>query len=116
MHDINCCLVKKKNKTVNRLRAIIFCNSVVLVLALIYCFVSYTREMNLAGYEQVQSVFCKNAFSDYYHSEQLYCSPSARLAEINFVALLTSAVITAAIFILDKFWKAKGSQIERTFK
>jgi hypothetical protein len=66
--------------------------------------------MNLSGYEQVQSVFCKNVFSDYtFDSEQLYCSPSARSAEIVFVALLTSAVVTAAIFILDRYWKAKNS-------
>lgn len=94
----------------NRFRVIIFCNSVVLLLAFVFCFVPYTREMYLSGYEQVQSVFCNNAFSDYaFDSEQLYCSPSARLAEIVFFALLASAVVTAAILILDKYWKAKSS-------
>jgi len=66
--------------------------------------------MNVSGYEQAQSVFCKNAFSDYaFDSQQLFCSPSGRLAEIFFVAVLTSAVVTAAIFILDKYWKAGNS-------
>ena len=89
----------------NRLRMILLCNSVVWLLAVVYCFVPYTANSMYDGKQT--KLYCQNAFSENKVNQYAYlrCTPSGRLAEIVFWALLASAVVTALILVGEKKWK-----------
>ena len=82
----------------NRLKVTGVCNGLVWLLACLYTFVPYSRTIYLGGKKEV---FCKSAW-DSKELPWVACSPSGRLAEIAFWAVLVSGLITAIVFVLER--------------